>query len=616
MVAEGGTLYLQSLMLLGGAIVAAPLFKRLGLGTVLGYLAAGIVIGPVARLISDGENFLHFSELGVVFLLFIIGLELKPSRLWSLRHSIFGLGFMQVLLSGTTLTYLCYYLTGLSFEAAVIIGFGLALSSTAFALQVLEDRAETNRKHGQRAFSILLFQDLAIVPILAMIPVLSPHGTPQAESGFELVGALAAIVALIIAGRYLLNPIFRIIANTGTREIMIAAALFIVLGSAMLMQAAGLSMAMGAFLAGVLLAESSYRHELEADIEPFRGLLLGLFFVAVGLSLNLTVILENWLPILLAVPIFMAVKVAIIYVLCRAFHMDHNDAVRVAFLLPQGGEFAFVLFSAASAAAILTVSQASQLVAVVTISMALTPLMVALGNRLLTNDKDEVLEEDFDGAGADVLIIGFSRISQIAAQILLAGGIDVTVIDMSANRIRAAGKFGFRIYFGDGTRKDVLEAAGIRRAKIVAVTTQKKDVTNRIVDLIQSEFPDVRLFVRSYDREHTLQLRAKEVDYELRETLESGLLFGRKTLEALGVSEDLAGEITEDVRKRDEARLRVQATEGILAGRHLLFNKPVTPEPLVKPTREAKPLDKVTEETLAPALDAGVAGQKEMEPAE
>jgi monovalent cation:H+ antiporter-2, CPA2 family len=615
MVAEGGTLYFQSLMLLGGAIVAAPLFKRLGLGTVLGYLAAGVVIGPVARLISDGENFLHFSELGVVFLLFIIGLELKPSRLWSLRHSIFGLGFMQVLLTGTALTYLGFYLVKLPFEAATIIGFGLALSSTAFAMQVLEDRAETNQKHGQRAFSILLFQDLAIVPILALIPVLSPHTAPQAESGFEFVGALIALVALVIAGRYLLNPMFRIIANTGAREVMIAAALFVVLGAAMLMQVAGLSMAMGAFLAGVLLAESSYRHELEADIEPFRGILLGLFFVAVGLSLNLTVVIENWQVILLAVPVFMAVKVAIIYVLCRLFRMSHDDAVRVAFLLPQGGEFAFVLFSAASAAMIITPSLASQLVAVVTISMALTPLSVALGNRLLKGESDEVLEEDFDGAGADVLIIGFSRYGQIAAQILLAGGIDVTVIDMSANRIRAAGKFGFRIYFGDGTRKDVLEAAGIRRAKIVAVATQKKEVTNRIVDLIQSEFPDVKLFVRSYDREHTLQLRAKEVDYELRETFESGLMFGRKTLEALGVSEDLAVQITEDVRKRDEARLRVQATEGILAGRHLLFNKPVTPEPLTKPVREAKPLDKVTEETLAPvAADLVVAA--EMEPAE
>ncbi|MBB2969760.1 monovalent cation:proton antiporter-2 (CPA2) family protein [Mesorhizobium sp. RMAD-H1] len=609
MVSEGGTLYLQSLMLLGGAIVAAPLFKRFGLGTVLGYLAAGIVIGPVARLISDGADFLHFSELGIVFLLFIIGLELKPSRLWALRHSIFGLGLAQVVLSGTALTALGFYLAKLPFEAAIIVGFGLALSSTAFAMQVLEDRAETNLKHGQRAFSILLFQDLAIVPILALIPVLSPHGGSMDGAGFQFAAAVIAIMALVVAGRYLLNPMFRIIANTGAREVMIAAALFVVLGSAMLMQSAGLSMAMGAFIAGVLLAESSYRHELEADIEPFRGILLGLFFVAVGLSLNLGVIMENWLAILVAVPILMAVKIAIIYLLCRIFRSSHNDAIRIAFLLPQGGEFGFVLFTAASAAALITNSLASQLVAIVTISMALTPLSVALGNRLLAGEKEEEIEEDFDGAGADVLMIGFSRYGQIAAQILLAGGIDVTVIDTSANRVRAASKFGFRIYFGDGTRKDVLEASGIRRAKIVAVCTQKKDVTNRIVDLIQSEFPDAKLFVRSYDREHTLQLRAKQVDYELRETFESGLLFGRRTLEELGISSDLAGQITEDVRKRDEDRLRVQATEGILAGKHLLFNRPVTPEPLMKPAREGKPLDKITEETLAPAAD--IAAQAE-----
>lgn len=593
MVPTGGSLYLQALMILGGAIIAAPLFKRLGLGTVLGYLAAGIVIGPVARLISDGEDLLHFSELGVVFLLFIIGLELKPSRLWALRHAIFGLGAAQVILTGSALAALGVYLAGLSTEAAIIIGFGLALSSTAFAMQVLEDRAETNQKHGQRAFAILLFQDLAIVPILAIIPALSPNEPSQASAGFHLVTAVAAIAALVIAGRYLINPMFRIIANTGAREVMIAAALFVVLGSASLLQSAGLSMAMGAFIAGVLLAESSYRHELEADIEPFRGIFLGLFFVAVGLSLNLTVILQYWKTILIAVPIFMIVKAAITYLLCRIFRSNHNDAIRVAFLLPQGGEFAFVLFSAAAAAAVISNALSSELVAAVTVSMALTPLSVAIGSKLLIKDKTEdVIEENFEGAGADVLMIGFSRYGQISAQILLAGGIDVTVIDNSPNRVRAAGKFGFRIYFGDGTRKDVLEAAGIRKAKLVAVCTHKKEITNRIINLIQSEYPDVRLFVRSYDREHTLQLRAQGVEYELRETFESGLLFGQRTLEALGLSEANAYAIREDVRQRDEDRLHVQASEGIMAGRHLLFNKPVTPEPLVKPQREGQRIDK------------------------
>lgn len=596
-----GSLYLQTLMILGGAILAAPLFKRLGLGTVLGYLAAGVIIGPIARLINDGEELLHFSELGVVFLLFIIGLDLKPSRLWSMRHSIFGLGLAQVVLCAAALAWLGVHLAGLDVPAAIIIGCGFALSSTAFAMQILEDKGETSQKHGQKAFAILLFQDLAIVPILALIPALSPGESSQAAANFHVATALGAIVILIIAGRYLLNPMFRIIGNTGAREVMIAAALFVVLGSATLMEAAGLSMAMGAFIAGVLLADSSYRHELAADVEPFRGIFLGLFFVAVGLSLNLGVILSHWALIILAVPVIIITKIVIIYLLCRIFRTGHNDAVKVAFLLPQGGEFAFVLFSAASAAAVISDALASELIAAITISMALTPPCVSIGSRLLIGQKQEDgMEEDFEGAGSDVLMIGFSRYGQIAAQILLAGGSDVTVIDSSANKIRAAGRFGFRIYFGDGQRKDVLEMAGIRTAKLVAVCTEKKEVTDRIVDLIQAEFPDVKLYVRSFDREHTLQLRAKGVDYELRETFESGLLFGRKTLEALGMPEEEAQAIADDVRQRDEDRLHVQASEGILAGRHLLFNKPVTPEPLVKPTRSAMPLDKTTEETIAP----------------
>lgn len=604
-----GSLYLQTLMILGGAIIAAPLFKRMGLGTVLGYLAAGVIIGPIARFITDGEELLHFSELGVVFLLFIIGLDLKPSRLWSLRHAIFGLGLAQVALCAVTLAFLGVYVAGLPVPAAIIVGCGFALSSTAFAMQILEDKGETSQKYGQKAFAILLFQDLAIVPILALIPALSPSESSQSAANFHVAAALGAIVILIIAGRYLLNPMFRIIGNTGAREVMIAAALFVVLGSATLMEAAGLSMAMGAFIAGVLLADSSYRHELAADVEPFRGIFLGLFFVAVGLSLNLVVILDNWLIILLSVPVIIVTKIAIIYLLCRIFRTSHNDAIKVAFLLPQGGEFAFVLFSAASAAAVITDALASELIAAITISMALTPLCVTIGNRLLTNTKQEDgMEENFEGAGSDVLMIGFSRYGQIASQILLAGGSDVTVIDNSANKIRAAGRFGFRIYFGDGQRKDVLEMAGIRKAKLVAICTEKKEITDRIVDLIQTEFPDVKLYVRSFDREHTLQLRAKGVDYELRETFESGLLFGRKTLEALGMPEEEAQTIADDVRQRDEDRLHVQASEGILAGRHLLFNKPVTPEPLVKPTRSAVPLDKATEETIAPAKPYPEAG--------
>jgi len=580
------SLFFQILLLLAGAVIAATVFKKLGLGTVLGYLAAGIVIGPIMHTIMEAEEVLRFAEFGVVFLLFIIGLELNPSRLWQMRGDVFGLGPVQVASTGLILTVLAYFSNMADWRGSLIIGFGLALSSTAFALQILNDEGDMNNRYGQRSFSVLLFQDLAIVPLLALITILSPGTKEAAATPFlDFATAVGAVGAMVLAGRYLLTPMFQVIARTGAREVMIAAALLVVLGSAAAMQAVGLSMAMGAFLSGVMLAESSYRHELEADIEPFRGLLLALFFMAVGLSLEVEVILDNIFFILPAVPVFMAVKALIVYGLCRLWGSPHDDAVRIAFLLPQGGEFGFVLFTTATAAGLFSSATASLLIAGVTLSMALTPLGTALSKRFLSGETREELEEDFDGAGADVLMIGFSRFGQIAAQILLAGGSAVTVIDDSADRIRQAASFGFRIYFGDGTRRDVLIASGIEKAKIVAVTTQKRETTDLIVDLIRREFPDVRLFVRSYDRIHSLSLRDRDVEYELRETLESGLLFGRRTLEGLGMAENDAYEIGEDIRKRDEERLQVQAVQGLGAGREMLFNSPVRPEPLIKPKR-------------------------------
>ncbi len=582
----------QALLLLGGAVIAAPIFKKLGLGTVLGYLAAGVIIGPLLHQITDGEQILGVAELGVVFLLFIIGLELKPSRLWQMRRDIFGLGAAQVLVTGIAISAIIFWAGLLDWSGSVITGFGLALSSTAFALQILDEKGDTNTRYGQRAFSVLLLQDLAIVPLLALIPLLAvqaPEDTTPPLQDFSI--AVGAVLIMVIAGRYLLNPLFQVIARTGAREVMIAAALLIVLGAATLMQLAGLSMAMGAFLAGVLLAESSYRHELEADIEPFRGLLLALFFMAVGLSLKIDVILQNYLLILVAVPALMAVKAVTIYVLCRVTGSPHNDAVRIGLLLPQGGEFGFVLFAAAANAGVLSTGWSSLLIVIVTLSMALTPAASALAGLLMQDQEEttEELEEDFDGAGADVLMIGFSRFGQIASQILLAGGREVTIIDHSAARVRQAATFGFRIYFGDGTRLDVLRAAGIERAKIVAVCTQKQEITDRIVDMVQAEYPNARIFARAYDRLHTLSLRARGVDYELRETFESGLVFGRKTLEGLGIADNEAQEIMNDIRRRDEARLVVQEAEGISAGRDMLHFEPVKPEPLIKPRREAPP---------------------------
>lgn len=586
------TLTSQALLLLGGAVVAAPIFKKLGLGTVLGYLAAGVIIGPLLHQITQGEEILGFAELGVVFLLFVIGLELKPSRLWQMRRDIFGLGTAQVILTGAIISGIVFALGLLDWSGSVMAGFGLALSSTAFALQILDENGDTNTRYGQRAFSMLLLQDLAIVPLLALIPLIALQAPEDTSPPLEDFGvAVGAILIMVIAGRYLLNPLFQVIARTGAREVMIAAALLIVLGAATLMQLAGLSMAMGAFLAGVLLAESSYRHELEADIEPFRGLLLALFFMAVGLSLDLEVIVENYLLILIAVPALMLIKASVIYALCRLSGSPHNDAVRIGLLLPQGGEFGFVLFTAAATAGVFSGSLASLLIVIVTLSMALTPAASALAG-LLMQEQDEVpeeLEEDFEGAGADVLMIGFSRFGQIASQILLAGGREVTIIDHSAARVRQAATFGFRIYFGDGTRLDVLRAAGIERAKIVAVCTQKMEITDRIIDMVQAEYPNARIFARAYDRQHTLSLRARGVDYELRETFESGLVFGRKTLEGLGVGDNEALSIMDDIRRRDEARLAMQEAEGISAGRDMLHFQPVKPEPLLKPKREKTP---------------------------
>lgn len=584
MASTGSELYLEGLVLLGGALVAAPIFKRIGLGTVLGYLAAGIVIGPIMRFITDGEEILHFAELGVVLLLFLIGLELKPKRLWKMRRDIFGMGSAQVVLTGAALSLLAYYIARQDFGASIIIGFGLALSSTAFALQLLGENGDLNTAYGQKSFSILLFQDIAIVPLLALIPILAPFQSGgEASPLMDTAIAVGAIGALLLAGKYLLNPLFSLIASTGAHEAMIAAALFVVLGAATMIGLAGMSMALGAFLAGVMLAESTYRHELEADIEPFRGILLGLFFMAVGLSLDIGILFDNLGLILLCVPLVLLVKSLLLYALTRLFGSSHNDSIRIAALLPQGGEFGFVLFSAAVVAGIFPQGIASILVAVVTLSMAVTPVLAALSKRLMQDAPDEEMEEDFEGAGADVLIIGFSRFAQIAAQVLMAGGTDVTILDHSAERIRAAGRFGFRIYFGDGTRKDVLLAAGIQRAKIVAVTTQKKEITDQVVDLIQNEFPDTKLYVRAYDRAHTLSLRARGVSYEIRETLESGLVFGRKTLEALGSSESWAIEVEDMIRKLDEERLALQAAEGIYAGSEKILTRPVVPEPLIKP---------------------------------
>jgi glutathione-regulated potassium-efflux system protein KefB len=583
---------ISAVALLGSAVVAVPIFKRLGLGSVLGYLVAGLVIGPsVLGLFRDPEAILGVAEFGVVLLLFVIGLELKPSRLWSLRKDIFGLGLAQVLVCGAILMGAAV-LWGAPPAVAFVAAAGLAMSSTAIVLQILAERGESTEPHGQRIFSILLFQDLAIVPILAILAVLAPIKEETGSNVPKVAIAIVAIVGVIAVGRYLLNPIFRILANARAREIMTAAALLVVLGAALALQAGGLSMAMGAFIAGVILSESTFRHELEADIEPFRGLLLGLFFLGVGMSIDLTLIARDWVLILAMVALFMAIKVVGVYAVALVFRAGRRDATRLALYLAQGGEFAFVIYSTALGVGLLDAVMAARLNAAVIVSMALTPLAPIILKRLVPPEAPSLDGVDVaDGLTGTALIIGFGRFGQVVSQALLSHGTDVSIIDADTDMIRAAARFGFKIYYGDGTRLDVLRAAGATDAKIIAVCVDDRDAADKIVAIVRSEFPLTKLLVRSFDRGHTLDLIAAGVDFEIRETFESAMRFGEAALLALDVSEDEARETLAAVRTRDAERLQLQISGGLQAGRDLF--KP-QPTPLIPPKREARPLNEET----------------------
>lgn len=582
--------------LLGAGVVAVPLFRRAGLGSVLGYLVAGIAIGPFGfGLFQDPVSILSVAELGVVMLLFIIGLELKPSRLWGLRHQIFGLGLAQVVVCGGLL-FGAALAVGLNFGIAIVAAMGLALSSTAVVMQILEERNETTEPHGQKTFSILLLQDLAIVPFLAAVAFLAPV-TGEADANprwVEIAMALTAIAAVVAVGRWLLNPMFRFFAATGAREIMTAAALLVVLGAALTMQIGGLSMAMGAFLAGVLLSESTFRHQLEADIEPFRGLLLGLFFLGVGMSLDLSIVAAQWPMILATLFIFVSIKMAGIYTVARLFKSANAEAMRLALLLAQGGEFAFVLFAAASGAGILDGGTAAILNAAVIVSMALTPLVPIIIGRILPRKRESFDGiESADGLTGTVLLIGFGRFGQMVSQPLLSRGTDVSIIDNDTGMIRAAARFGFKIYYGDGTRLDVLRAAGAESAKIIAVCVERREIADKIVEIVQSEFPLARLMVRAYDRGHALDLIDAGVDAQIRETVESAIVFGSEALRLLGVPDEETQNIIAGVRERDEERLKLQQVEGIHAGIGILKTEP-KPAPLTVPKRASQPLNEET----------------------
>jgi len=592
------------------AVIAVPLFRKLGLGAVLGYLIAGIVIGPSAMgLVGEAENVRGVAELGVVLLLFIIGLELKISNLFAMRRDIFGLGLAQIVIT-CGLIATAAALLGHSARGMIVTGLALSLSATAIALQVLEERHDLATRYGQRTFSILLFQDLSIVPILALVPLLA--NTEALGSGQALAGAagasaraFAAVALVVIVGRYLLNPLFRLLAASGGREVMTAAALLVVLGAAMLMEQVGLSMAMGAFLAGVLLAESNFRHQLEADIEPFRGLLLGLFFMSVGMSLDANYVRQNALLLLVLAPALVIGKSLIAAVLARGFGSSWPDALRIGALLAPAGEFSFVLVPLGGEVGLLTSERVQVVTALAALTMLLGPLLAKFIESQLARRPagEEPAPDDLPAGqtGGSVIVIGFGRFGQVVNQVLLANGADVTVIDRNIDSIRSAARFGFKVYYGDGTRLDVLRSAGAGSADIVCVCVDDAAAALKIAEVVHAEFPRARSFVRAIDRPHAIALMNREVDFQIRETFESALQFGRATLEGLGVDTETARLVTEDVRRRDIARLVLQQSDGLFGGQDLLHGVKMKPEPLTPPKRKAAGLSAETRDLVADA---------------
>ncbi|MEJ8307755.1 monovalent cation:proton antiporter-2 (CPA2) family protein [Agrobacterium larrymoorei] len=563
----------QVVVLLAAGVVAAPIFKRIGLGSVLGYLAAGLVIGPFGLgAFSDPQAIIHIAELGVVMFLFIIGLEMQPSRLWSMRKDIFGLGALQVMvcIGGLTMIGVAF---GYPVIPSFVAGTGFVLTSTAIVMQMLQERNSLSTLKGQRIIAILLFEDLAIVPLLVLVTFLGSGGeeVTMTERLSSIGIALAATVALIFAGRYLLNPLFRLLASSGAREVMTAAALLVVLGSALLMQVSGLSMAMGAFLAGVLLSESSFRHQLEADIEPFRGILLGLFFLGVGMAIDLSVIAANWKIVVIGVIAYMFVKALLIYSVARLVGTCQREAIERAVLMAQGGEFAFVLYSAASAAGILDAETNAVLTAMIIISMILTPLMVIAHDRIMPAAKPNTdgleLPENVEGS---ILIIGFGRFGQIVSQPLLARGYTLSLIDKDADFVRDAAEFGFKVYYGDGARSEILHAAGAGTARAVLICVDDKEAAIRIAEIVKHEFPLVPVLARAFDRGHAIDLVKAGVDYQIRETYESALDFSQKALTSVGEERDTAERLVEEFRDVDVERFAIEVVGGIYAGRSLI----------------------------------------------
>lgn len=556
---EEGSLLPAILLFLFAAVVAVPIARRIGIGTVLGFLIAGIAIGPWGLgFIRDVDEILHFSELGVVFLLFIIGLELNPSKLWSLRRSIFGVGAGQVLLTAVILGGLLL-LTDFSWQAAVIGGIGLAMSSTAMALQMMREKGMNRNEGGQLGFSVLLFQDMAVIPALALIPVLVGSSNKDTDWTFIAI-KVGALLGMLIGGRFLLRPIFRYIAATGVREIFTAAALLVVLGSAMFMDALGVSMAMGTFIAGVLLAESEFQHELEIAIEPFKGLLLGLFFISVGMALNLGVLYTHLPEVLAGVAILVAVKGGVLYLLARIAGIRRSVRMQFAAVLSQGGEFAFVLFSAASTQKLLQGDQMALLLVIVTLSMVTTPLLMQLVDRILEkryNPQEEGEEAPFvEDDDPQVIIVGFGRFGQVIGRLLMANKMRITVLERDVSAVSMMRRYGYKVYYGDATELELLRAAGAEKAEAIVVTCNEPEDTLAVVHLCQQHFPHLKILARARGRVEAHELLMAGVNQFSRETFSSALELGRKALMELGMHPHQAHRAQQHFRRLDMRMLR------------------------------------------------------------
>jgi|TARA_R100000049_G_C1953056_1_gene102646 glutathione-regulated potassium-efflux system protein KefB len=559
----------SAVVLLGAALLFVILFRKLGLGATLGYLVAGAIVGPqVLGLAGNGEETLVIGELGIVMLLFVVGLELAPSRLWRLRNAIFGLGLTQVTLCGLALTAVIWLSTTYPMAAALAVGLSLGLSSTAQVLPMLQSGGNLRTPVGERAFSILLFQDLSIIPLLAIVGALGTQGAEDAGaiSGWlQLPVALGACVGLVLAGRFALRPLLRLIGRLGEREMFVVAALFAVVASAALMQAIGLSTALGAFIAGVMLADTPYRHELEADIEPFRSILLGLFFLSVGMMLDLEAIAAQPLFVLGMAALLVVTKAAIITGLGMAVKLPWRSALALGLLLSQGGEFGFVLFTEGQRGGVFDGETASLFTAIVTISMATTPFLMMATEKLRRPAAGAAEErEGPDGETPQALVIGFGRFGQTVAQMLATAGLDVTMIDKHVPQIDTAEEFGIKVFFGDGLRMDMLRQAGARDAEVICFCIDGDQVEREFLISVREAFPDAALFVRTFDRRHVMKLAGSDIAFQVRELRESAIAMSRAALSRIDTDEGQIDRLERDYREDDMARLRSQIEAGNL----------------------------------------------------